>query len=107
MTEDKIEQRVVVSDNAQTGDITLIGKIVYVIKNPAQWQDAIWGFLVRHRYFVLLAAIMEAGLLLLYLRFKNLYMISAGLWALAAALLITAAGSVLLGDDRIEACRAW
>ena len=91
MSDEKIEQKVTVSDQARTGDITLIGKIVYTIKNPAEWQDAIWHFLSIHKGFIVIWLILEVSLTLTYLRFKNLYLMPFQIWALAAILLLAAA----------------
>lgn len=93
MDGDKIEQHVTISDNAQTGDITLIGKIENIyntIKQPSIWQEAIWNFLSRHRYFLSVWLVFEIALVFLYSHFKNLYLIPLGSWALVAALLTVA-----------------
>jgi tetratricopeptide (TPR) repeat protein len=90
MSEEKIEQQVVISDQAQIhGDVTLVGKIVNVVKHPAQWQDAILNFIFAHRYFFLAALVLQVGLFALYLLHMNLYLIPLWLWGLAATLLLS------------------
>ena len=89
MSPDKIEQQVILNDQAQVhGDITLIGKMVKVIKNPALWQDETFHFLSAHRYILLLTVALEGGLLGLFISIKNLYLLPWGLWGLAAVLLL-------------------
>ncbi len=91
MDREKIEQQVIVSDQAQTGDITLIGKIVYIVKHPSAWQEAIWGFLSKNRGFLVVGIALEATLAGVYLQFRNLYLIPLWRWGLAVLLLIAAA----------------
>jgi len=89
MTGDRIEQKVTVADSAQvSGDITLVGKVVNVITNPAQWQDIVFNFLSNHRHFLIVAAALEIALLAVYWPFKDLYQIPWWAWALAAGLLL-------------------
>jgi superkiller protein 3 len=89
MSPEKIEQQVILNDQAQVhGDITLIGKMVQVIKNPALWPDAVFHFLSAHRYILLLIAALEGSLLALFFLFKDLYLLSWGLWGLTAVLLL-------------------
>jgi tetratricopeptide (TPR) repeat protein len=89
-TGDHIEQTVNVGEGATTGDIKLIGKWIEIISNPAEWQDIAFRFLSNHRYFLLFIAILELGLLAIFLRFYNLYLLPGWSWWLAAALLLAA-----------------
>jgi tetratricopeptide (TPR) repeat protein len=89
MDGDKIEQHVTISDNAQTGNITLIGKIenIYnIIKQPSIWQEAFWNFLSRHRYFIGVWLSLETALGATYSHYKNLHLIPFAGWALVAVL---------------------
>ena len=90
MDEEKIEQKVEVTDQAQTGDITLVGKIVYIIKHPSAWQEAIWSFLSKNRSIIFVAIVLEAALAGVYLHFRDLYLIPLWRWGIAAILLIAA-----------------
>jgi tetratricopeptide (TPR) repeat protein len=82
-----IEQKVILRDQATAGDITLIGKIV---KRSAEWQDSVYQFFSIHRYFFIVAALLQVSLLALYLSFKDLYQIPWWLWAVAAFMLLAA-----------------
>jgi tetratricopeptide (TPR) repeat protein len=76
--EEKIEQRIEVSGNAQTGDITLIGKLVNVIqiiKQPALWQDAVWKFITQNWVFIISCIFVQGLVLLVYSHYKNLFLI--------------------------------
>jgi len=86
----QIIQTVNVSGDATTGDITIIGKIVNIVKHPAEWQDAIWHFLRNNWTFLLVTTVFEILLVVIYLRFQNLYLIPWSLWLLAASALATA-----------------
>jgi tetratricopeptide (TPR) repeat protein len=89
MDGDKIEQHVTISDSAQTGDITLIGKIenIYnIIKQPSLWQEAIWNFLSKHRHFIGVWLVFEIALGAFYSHYENLYLIPLAGWALVAIL---------------------
>jgi hypothetical protein len=57
MDGDKIEQHVTISDNAQTGPVTLIGKIEYIINiiNSLRCGGGYLKFLSGHRTFWVLA----------------------------------------------------
>jgi tetratricopeptide (TPR) repeat protein len=88
--DEKIEQKVTVSGQTKAGDITLIGKIVNVVRQPAVWQDAIWGFLSKNRGVLAVAIVLEVALAAIYLRFKDLYLIPVWHWGLVATLLLAA-----------------
>ena len=91
MSEDKIEQKVILSDEAQiTGDVTLIGKVVNIIKQPAQWQDVFFKFLSAHRYVLLVIVTLQILLLALFLVFKDLYIIPWWAWGYTAVFLLVA-----------------
>ena len=99
MDGDKIEQHITISDHAQTGDITLIGKIenIYnIIKQPSLWQEAIWKFLSGHRYFLGMWLPLEIGLGAIYAHYKNLYLIPLAGWALVAVLFTVALWNVYI-----------
>ncbi|MCA9975521.1 MAG: hypothetical protein KC413_07215, partial [Anaerolineales bacterium] len=81
MNNDNIEQSITASNNAHVGNISLIGKIVNVVKNPAQWQDTVFKFLSNHRYFFLVTTGLQIALLAIYLRYRGLHEIGWGLWA--------------------------
>jgi tetratricopeptide (TPR) repeat protein len=97
MDGDKIEQHITISDNATTGNITLIGKIenIYkIIKQPSLWQEASWNFLSKHRYFIGVWLALQVALGAIYSHYKNLYLIPLGRWALVAVLFTIALWNV-------------
>ena len=97
MDGDKIEQHVTISDHAQTGPITLIGKIenIYnIIKQPSVWQEAVWNFLSSHRRFLGVWSALEVLLAALYFHYKNLYLIPVAHWSLGAVLFAIALWNV-------------
>ena len=94
MSEENIQQSVEISDNSETGDITLFGKVdqvVQIVRRPAAWQEAIWGFLLRNRYFLLGLVVVQAALAGTYLWYADLYLIPLWHWGVVAVLLSAAA----------------
>jgi tetratricopeptide (TPR) repeat protein len=75
---DTIQQTVNVTGSSQAGNISLVGKIenvIKVIREPAQWQDAAWGFFTREWIFVLSCLFLLGAVFVVYLRYKNLFLI--------------------------------
>lgn len=90
MSEENIQQSVEISDSAETGDITLFGKVdkvVQIFRRPAAWQEAIWQFLSRNRYFLLSLVVVQAALGGTYLWYADLYLIPLWHWGVVATLL--------------------
>lgn len=89
---DHIEQNISLSGNAQIfGDV--IGQVINVIKNPAEWPDAVFHFLSNHRYILIGIAILEICLWAVFFRYVNAYLISWWVWLAAAVLLLIAVWS--------------
>jgi len=88
MDEEKIEQKVEVTGRARVRNIIQVGKIV--IRHPSVWQKAVWGFLSKNRGFIVVAIVLEAALAVVYLHFRDLYLIPLWRWNLAAMLLTAA-----------------
>jgi tetratricopeptide (TPR) repeat protein len=85
-----IEQHLTISDPRWSGNITQVGKIIQIIKHPAAWQQAIWDFLVKNRGFLVALVVLEAALAVVYLQYRDLYLIPLLSWGIAACLLIAA-----------------
>ena len=102
MSEEKIEQKVEISDQAQVGSVTLIGKF---IKQAPLWQDAIWRFLAQNPSFVGGTAVLNTVLVALFLSFKDLHRIGWVMWGVSAVLLTASAWGWYF--CRQQACPAW
>jgi tetratricopeptide (TPR) repeat protein len=88
MAEERIEQKVTIKDQAQVhGNISIIGKVVNIVNNPAEWQDSIFRFLSTYRYVLILIIALEIALLALYWVYKDLHLIPWWLWGQCATLL--------------------
>lgn len=86
-------------DKITTGDINAkavaigrgaVANFIEIVKHPAQWQDTIFNFLSKHRYFLAVVAVVLIALLVLYWLYKDLYLISWTWYAAAAVLLLAA-----------------
>lgn len=86
--DETISQQVIISEHAQAGNITLVGKIVNIFQRPSSWQEAIWEYASKRRGFLVVAFFLQTLLAVGYLSFRNLYLIPLWLWALAAVLLL-------------------
>ena len=83
--------------------ITNVGQLFQtIVRNPAEWQDALYRFLSANRRGMLLLLPLQVVLATLYFHLRNLYLIPLWEWGLAAGLLLVAVwnGCVWLWLDR-------
>lgn len=89
-TRDDINIDVDIQDAEIHGDVNIIGKMVEIIKHPAQWQDIVFRFFSAHRVILIVTAVAQVLLLALYWLVKDVYLVPVWGWAVSAALLMVA-----------------
>ncbi len=80
-----------ITQNFVTNITNNITQVTRVIRNPALWQDAVWGFLTTHRWYLLVTLLLVLALLAVFWIFKDLYLIPWLAFVGAALLLAVAA----------------